>query len=91
MYTFWIWGVRNPCMLVAAACTVAGLMGLADWSISLFVLMTCALAGDAANHLARSARHRAERARGDAARLAANHTVRQLFQEVERDSLKKAA
>ncbi len=61
MAMFWVWAVRNPCLLLAALVTVAGLTDVADWSISITTVMVLGLIAQSASHLARRARVRRQR------------------------------
>ncbi len=61
MVTFWIWGVRNPCLALAALATASGLTGVADWSLAMSSLLVFGVAAHTATHLARRVRARHER------------------------------
>lgn len=87
MVTFWLWGVRNPFILLGAVFAVAGLCGIFDQALSFSGLMLCGLFADAANHLARRIVARQEQERA----LAARRNVIQLFRDVDHDSFRKAA
>lgn len=63
MAMFWVWAVRNPCVLLAAVVMVAGLADIADWSISITTVMVLGLIAQSASHLARRARARSQRRR----------------------------
>lgn len=63
MTRFWIWGVRNPCVLLGAVATGAGLYGVADMSIAMTTLLFFGVLAEAANHLARRTAARQRRAR----------------------------
>lgn len=58
MKRFWIWGVRNPCVLLGALATAGGLYGIADMSLVMTVLLLFGVIAEVANRLARrAARH----------------------------------
>lgn len=61
MVTFWIWGVRNPCLLLAALATATGATGIADWSLAMSTVLVFGVMAHAATHLARRAKARRER------------------------------
>ncbi len=60
MAIFWTWFVRNPCFLFGGIFLAGGALSIIEWSLSLVGLMVFALVGDAAHHLGRRARKRAE-------------------------------
>lgn len=61
MVTFWIWGVRNPCLLLAGLATATGATGIADWSLAMSTVLVFGVMAHAATHLARRAKARRER------------------------------
>ena len=61
MVTFWIWGVRNPCLLLAALATGTGATGIADWSLAMSTVLVFGVMAHTATHLARRAKARHER------------------------------
>jgi len=89
MAIFWIWGIRNPCVLLAGLVTASGLAGVADWSITLAVAMVLGVAAEAGSFFGRRAitRRDRDRAARDAIRGAA--ALRDRFRE--QDQLKRAA
>jgi len=62
MVHFWIWGVRNPALLLATMGLLAGLGAVAEWPLALMAATTAALVAAAAHRLARNARNRSRRA-----------------------------
>jgi len=87
MDTFWLWGIRNPSVLLGALCVAAGLAGVADEALSFSGLLLCGLVADAANHLARRVVARREQQRA----MMASRNVLQLFHDVDHDAFRKAA
>jgi len=79
MAKFWIWGVRNPCVLLAALATASGLYGVADWSICMVTVLVTGLSANVANHLARRAHARAQAARAGAMSLAEAREARKAY------------
>ena len=80
MSRFWVWGVRNPFVLLGGLATGAALYGVADNSIAFTLLLVFGVLAEAANHLARRARakERRTRAASDAIRVATQ--LRESFQ-----------
>lgn len=70
MAKFWVWGVRNPCVLIAGLTTMAWLTGVTDWSLSMLAVTVMGFAANIANHLARRAHARASTGRKGAIPLA---------------------
>lgn len=83
MATFWLWGVRNPCVLLAGLVTASGLAGVADWSITMAIIMMLALTAEAASIMARRARARRDRERAAREALLGASAIRQRFREAE--------
>ena len=53
MAMFWLWGVRNLFVVLAGAVAFAGYKGVADWSITLVVMLALALVAEAGNRIGR--------------------------------------
>ncbi len=53
MVKFWVWGVRNPALVLAALATASGLTGVADWSIAMMTVMVLGFVAEVANRIAR--------------------------------------
>ncbi|MEP6870903.1 MAG: hypothetical protein ABI939_03535 [Anaerolineaceae bacterium] len=85
MSRFWVWGVRNPCLLLGGLAAATGLNGVADQSIAFTVLLGFGLLAETATHLARRARAKERRAR------AADDAVRGAIEMRERFQHRKAA
>jgi hypothetical protein len=87
MVTFWLWGVRNPAIVFAGVCVVAGLTGVADEALSFSGILIAGVVADAANHLGRRALARQEYARA----AGESRSVMQMFQDVEHDAFRKVS
>ncbi len=85
MSHFWVWGVRNPCVVLGGLATGAALYGIADQSIAFTVLLVFGVLAEAANHFARGARAKEQRAR------AAQNAVREAVELRESFQHRKAA
>ena len=81
MARFWIWGVRNPVLLLAALATAAGLRGVADDAITFTALLAFGVIAEIATHLGRRARAKEQRARAVALALREATAVRQRLQQ----------
>lgn len=68
MATFWLWGLRNPAILLAGLAAYAGYSGAADWSIAMVVVLGFGIIAEVANRFGRRAL--AKRRRKQAAVLA---------------------
>jgi hypothetical protein len=68
MATFWIWGMRNPAVLIAGLVTASGFYGVADWSITLVIVLALGVFAEFAGVFGRRAR--AQRDRDKAVRAA---------------------
>ena len=79
MAKFWVWGVRNLCVLFAALATLAGLTGVIDGSLALFTVAVMGFVANIANHLARRAHARAQAARASAIPLAEAREARKAY------------
>jgi len=55
MAMFWLWGVRNLFVALAGLVCFAGYRGVADWSITLVVMLGCAFIAEVGNRLGRRA------------------------------------
>lgn len=66
--TFWLWGVRNLCVVLAGLVALAGYQGVADWSITMVVVLGFAIVAEIGNRIGRRAYER--KRRNEAAREA---------------------
>lgn len=80
MSRFWVWGIRNPCLLLAGLATAAGLNGVADQSIAFTILLVFGVLAEASNHLARQARTKERRAEAAHDAIRAATELRESFQ-----------
>ncbi len=63
MATFWLWGVRNLFVALAAVTAFAGYQGVADWSITLTVMLGLALIAEVGSRFGRRALNKKRRKR----------------------------
>lgn len=61
MATFWLWGVRNLFVALAAVAAFAGYSEAADWSITLVVMLGFALIAEVGNRFGRRALNKKRR------------------------------
>jgi hypothetical protein len=73
MAIFWLWGLRNPAILLAGFAAFLGYQGAADWSIAMVVVLAFGIIAEVANRFGRRslARKRRKRAAVQALRSAA--------------------
>lgn len=83
---FWLWGVRNLFVSLAALVAFAGYKGVADWSITLVVMLGLAFVAEAGNRFGRRAlnRKRRKHAAREALRSATDLRERMRTQEQRR-------
>ena len=55
MAMFWLWGVRNLFVALAGLVCLAGYRGVADWSITLVVMLGFAFIAEIGNRIGRRA------------------------------------
>ena len=55
MAMFWLWGVRNLFVALAGLVCLAGYRGVADWSITLVVMLGFAFIAETGNRIGRRA------------------------------------
>lgn len=55
MAIFWLWGFRNPALLLAGLAAFAGYQGAADWSIAMVVVLGFGIIAEVANRFGRRA------------------------------------
>lgn len=58
---FWLWGVRNVCVALAGLVALAGYQGVADWSITLVVVLGFGVVAEIGNRVGRRALTKARR------------------------------
>jgi len=76
--TLWLWGVRNPAVLLAGLAALAGYQGIADWSITMVVVLMFGFVAEVGNRLGRRALARKRR------KAAANEAMRSATELRER-------
>ena len=86
MAMFWLWGVRNLFVALAGLVAFAGYKGVADWSITLVVVLGLALVAETGNRFGRRAltRQRRKKAAREALRSATDLRERMRTQEQRR-------
>jgi hypothetical protein len=86
MATFWLWGVRNPLVVLAGLVALAGYKGVADWSITLMVVTGLAFIAEIGSRFGRRAlsKKRRKQAAREALRSAADLRERFRSQEQRR-------
>ena len=86
MAMFWLWGVRNLFVVLAGAVAFAGYKGVADWSITLVVMLALALVAEAGNRIGRRSlsKQRRKQAAREALRSATDLRDRMRTQEQRR-------
>lgn len=83
MATFWLWAVRNPAVLVAGLVAASGFYGVADWSITLVIILVLGIFAEVAGILARRARTRDARDRAAQAVVRDASLLRERLREHE--------
>lgn len=83
MATFWLWGVRNPAVLIAGLVTASGFYGVADWSITLVLVLVLGVFAEVAGVFGRRARTRDARDRAAEAAVRDASLLRQRLREHE--------
>lgn len=58
---FWLWGVRNLCVVLAGFVAFAGYQGVADWSITLVVVLGFGIVAEVGNRIGRRSLNRKRR------------------------------
>jgi len=81
MVKFWVWGVRNPAVALAALVTAAGLDGIADWSIAMMAVMVLGFVAEIANRVARRNRRQQNRQRALVLEFEAAAQARRAYRE----------
>ena len=60
MAIFWKWAIRNPMLLAAATCLLAGYGQVIDWSLAFTGAAVCGFMAEVSGHLASRASNRRE-------------------------------
>ncbi len=79
MAIFWLWGVRNPAVLLAGLVAFGGYRGVADWSITMVVVLAFGLVAEVANRLGRRALAKKRRRQASAQALRSAEEIRDRF------------
>jgi hypothetical protein len=91
MATFWLWGIRNLSVLLAGLVTASGFYGVADWSITLVIVLALGVFAEIGGILGRRARARDARARAARTAVRDASLLRERRRERERDPKRNAA
>jgi len=84
MAVFWLWGVRNPAVLIAGLVAFAGYQGAADWSITMTVVLVFGIIAEIANRIGRRALNKKRRKAQAALALRDAAQVRERFRSEQR-------
>jgi hypothetical protein len=84
MAVFWLWGIRNPAVLIAGLVVFAGTRGVADWSITMAVVLAFGLVAEVANRLGRRALNKKRRKAETVAALRDAAEIRERFRTEHR-------
>ena len=79
MAIFWLWGVRNPAVLLAGLVAAGGFQGVADWSITMVIVLAFGLVAEVANRLGRRALGRKRRKQATVQALRSAAAIRERF------------
>jgi hypothetical protein len=79
MAIFWLWGLRNPAVLLAGLAALAGYTGAADWSIAMAVVLGFGIIAEVANRFGRHALARKRRKQAAVLALRSAAEVRERF------------
>ena len=84
MAAFWLWGVRNLCVVLAGLTAFAGYEGAADWSITMVVVLGFGLLAEVGNRFGRRALARKRRAAAASRALRSAGELRERMRTHER-------
>lgn len=84
MAVFWLWGIRNPAVLIAGLVAFAGYQGVADWSITMAVVLAFGVVAEIANRFGRRALNKKRLKRQAVAALRDAAEVRERFRSEHR-------
>jgi len=88
MAMFWLWGVRNLFVALAGVVAFAGYRGVADWSITLVVMLGLALVAEVGN---RAGRRSLRKKRRKAAAVEALRAASELRERMRTHEQRRAA
>lgn len=80
---FWLWGVRNVCVALAGLVALAGYQGIADWSITMVVVLGLGIIAEVGNRIGRKALLRQRRNRAARAAIQSAAELRDRFRTQE--------
>ena len=80
---FWLWGVRNVCVVLAGLVAFAGYQGVADWSITMVVVLAFGMVAEVGNRIGRHALNRQRRKKAARAALQSATELRERFRTQE--------
>lgn len=80
---FWLWGVRNMCVVLAGLVAFAGYQGVADWSITMVVVLAFGLVAEVGNRVGRRALNRQRRKQAARVALQSATELRERFRTHE--------
>ncbi len=80
---FWLWGVRNVCVALAGLVAFTGYQGVADWSITMVVVLAFGLVAEVANRIGRKALNKQRRKQAARAALQSAAELRERFRTQE--------
>ena len=84
MAVFWLWGVRNPAVVMAGLVAFAGYRGVADWSITMAVVLAFGVVAEVGNRFGRRALTKKRRKAESVAALRDAAQIRERFRTEHR-------
>jgi len=88
MATFWLWGVRNPAVLLAGLAAFAGYQEVAEWSFAMPVILGFAVIAEVGNRFGRAALARKRRKK---AAIEAIRSATEIRERIRSAQTRKAA
>ncbi len=80
---FWLWGVRNLCVAMAGVVAFAGYQGVADWSITMAVVLAFGIVAEVGNRIGRKALTKQRRKRAASEAIKSATELRERFRSNE--------
>lgn len=80
---FWLWGVRNVCVALAGLVALAGYQGVADWSITMAVVLALGIVAEVGNRIGRKALMKQRRKRAAREAIKSATELRERFRTQE--------
>ncbi len=84
MAVFWLWGIRNPVVLLAGLVAFGGFQGVADWSITMAVVLALGIIGVVADRFGLRALNKKRRKAEAVSALREAAEVRERFRTEQR-------